>query len=160
MSEQEIKKVNGNWKGTPINIKKVWGGHEFTADECAKLFNDEIIEFEAVSKKGNTYTVKGKLEKQNYEGHEFIGFKPIFNEKPIDTEKFEGIWNGKSVKIKRTWSNHTFTGEEIQCLLDGGTIRFEAKSKKTGNNYTVKGHLAEQSFEGHTFVGFKPIFDN
>ena len=159
MSEQEIKKVNGIWKGTPINIKKVWSGHEFTADECAKLFNDEIIEFEAISKKGTKYVVKGKLEKQEYEGHEFIGFKPIFENKKDTIEKFEGKWNGKDVKVKRVWGGHKFTDEEINCLLDGGTIIFEAKSAKTGNTYKAKGHLAEQSFEGHTFIGFKPIFD-
>ena len=105
MSE-EVTKVNGTWQGTPINIKKVWGGHEFTADECAKLFNDEIIEFEATSKKGTTYTAKGKLEKQTFTddsgvSHEFIGFKPIFDEKKDDSERFEGIWNGKNVKVKR-----------------------------------------------------------
>ena len=158
----ESKKVNGTWQGTPINIKKVWGGHEFTADECAKLFNDEIIEFEATSKKGTTYTAKGKLEKQiftddNGNEHEFIGFKPIFDEKQA-VERFEGTWNGKTVKVKRVWSGHRFTDEEVQHLLKGEVIAFETTSNKTGNKYTAKGRLEEQSYEGRAFVGFKPDF--
>ena len=159
MSEQnEIQKVNGTWQGTPISIKKVWGGHEFTADECAKLFNDEIIEFEAVSKKtGKTYTCKGKLEKQEFEGHEFIGFKPIFDEKKDETERFTGTWNGKEVKVKRTWGGHRFTDDEVKSLLNGEEISFEATSKK-GSKYTAKGKLATQVYEERTFVGFKPEF--
>lgn len=158
MSE-EIQKVNGTWKGMPVNIKKVWSGHKFTADECAKLFNDEIIEFEVTSKKGSTYTAKGKLEKQEFEGHEFIGFKPIFEEKKDEIERFNGKWNGKDVKVKRIWGGHRFTDEEVQCLLDGGTIVFDAVSKNTGNPYKAKGRLEEQSYEGRNFIGFKPIFE-
>lgn len=163
MSEttEEVVKVNGTWKGTPISIKKVWGGHEFTAEECTKLFNDELIEFDAVSKKtGNSYTAKGKIEEQEYDGNTFIGFKPIFEEnKNNDEERFEGTWNNKSVKIKKIWSDHEFTKEEQECLLSGGTIKFTATSKKTGNTYTVTGKLAEQSYEGRTFIGFKPEFN-
>ena len=162
MSEQsnEVTKVNGTWQGTPIGIKKVWGGHEFTSDECAKLFNDEIIEFEAISKKtGKPYTCKGKLEKQEFEGHEFIGFKPIFEDKKDDSERFEGTWNGKRVKVKRFWGGHRFTDEEVKKLLDGEGISFEATSKTKGTIYTASGKLAEQTFEGRTFVGFKPEFN-
>lgn len=161
----EIKKINGTWQGTPINIKKVWSDHEFTADECAKLFNDEIIEFEAISKKsGKPYTVKGKLEKQTFtddqgQDHEFIGFKPIFDEKKDDVEKFTGTWNNKEVKVKRTWSGHRFTDEEVEKLLKGETISFETTSSRTGNKYTAKGKLANQEYNGNAFVGFKPEFN-
>ena len=155
----EVKKVNGTWQGMPINIKKVWGGHEFTADECAKLFNDEIIEFEATSKNGKSYMAKGKLERQEYEGHEFIGFKPIFEDKKKDDiERFDGTWNGKSVKVKRVWGGHRFTDEEVECLLSGGTIKFKAVSK-TGKEYDAKGKLAEQSYNDNKFIGFKPDFE-
>ena len=164
--QNEVQKVNGTWQGTPINIKKVWGGHEFTADECAKLFNDEIIEFDAVSKKtGKPYKAKGKLEKQTFTDdngneHEFIGFKPIFDEKPKDNaERFEGTWCNKPVKVKRVWSGHRFTDEEVQALLNNQVITFDAVSQRTGNSYKAKGKLAEQEYNGNTFIGFKPDFD-
>lgn len=158
--EDDVKKVNGTWEGMPINIKKIWGGHEFTADECAKLFNNEIIEFEATSKNGVKYKAKGKLERQTFEGHEFIGFKPIFEEKQKnDIEKFEGTWNNKFVKAKRVWGGHRFTDEEIDCLLAGGIIKFKAVSNKSGKEYIAKGKLAEQSYNNNKFIGFKPEFD-
>lgn len=157
---QEVEKVAGTLNGKPIRIKKIWSTHEFTADECAKLFNGEIIEFETTSKKtGKPYTCKGKLEEQEYEGNTFVGFKPIFEEKKDDPEKFTGIWQGKEVRIKKIWSGHEFTPAEQRKLLDGEIITFTAISQKAGGKeYTVKGKLAEQEYEGNTFVGFKPEF--
>lgn len=171
MSENTVEKVNGTWNGQPYSIKKVWGkntkweGHEFSAEECAKLFNGETIEFEAVSKAGKSYTAKGKLAKQTFTDdngneHEFVGFQLQFDEKPQDTvERFSGIWNGREVNPKRVWSEHRFTDEEVQKLLDGQTISFQAISQKTGNYYSAKGKLAEQEFNGNKFVGFKPEFN-
>ena len=172
MSEQ-IEKVNGTWKGMPCSIKKEWKGHEFTVDERTKLFNDEIIEFEAISNKGNTFTTKGKLEKQKFidqdgNEHEYVGFKPIFDESP---EKFTGVWRGKEVKVKRVWgvndnwNGHRFTDEEVTKLLNDEIISFEAVSKKAeANKYTAKGKLEDQSFTDQNgkevkYVGFKLIFD-
>jgi len=171
MSEQTIEKVNGTWNGKPYSIKKVWGkndhweGHEFSAEECAKLFNDETIEFDAISKAGKPYTAKGKLELQKFTDdngneHEYVGFTLKFDEKPTDdAERFTGKWNGKDVRVKRVWSGHRFTDDEIAVLLDGQTIEFQAVSKKTGNTYNAKGKLAEQEYNGNKFVGFKPEFN-
>lgn len=166
----EIKKVNGTWNGMPCSIKAVWGkndhweGHEFTADERTALFNDETIEFPAISKAGKDYTAKGKLEKQSFTDndgnvHEYVGFALKFDEKTDDVERFEGTWNGKKVKVKRNWGGHRFTDEEVEWLLNGAFITFEAVSNKTGNTYTAKGKLAEQEYQGRTFVGFKPVFE-
>lgn len=164
---QEIKKVNGTWKGIPCNIRAVWGkndvweGHEFTADERAALFNDETIEFEAISKEGKPYTAKGKLEKiqrTDKDGKEFeyVGFTLKFDNKP-EVEKFEGTWNGKKVKVTRTWSGHRFTDEEVKDLLAGKNISFEA-TRKDGSTYTAQGVLEEQEYNGNKFVGFKIHF--
>lgn len=151
----EIKKVNGTWKGIPINIVSEFGGHVFTADERTALFNDEIIEFPATSKAGNPYTCKGHIEEYEYNGKTYIGFRPIFNE---DTTKVNGVWNGKQVKIKKEWGGHTFTEEELQKLFAGETISFETISRNTNMKYTATGKLTEQTYEGRTFVGFKPDF--
>lgn len=151
----EIKKVNGTWKGIPINIVAEFGGHVFTADERTALFNDEIIEFPATSKAGNPYTCKGHIEEYEYNGKTYIGFRPIFNE---DTTKVNGVWNGKQVKIKKEWGGHTFTEEELQKLFAGETISFETISRNTNMKYTATGKLTEQTYEGRTFVGFKPDF--
>ena len=155
MSE-EVKKIKGTWNDLPVSIKSIWGGHEFTEEEAAKLFAGETIEFEAVSNKtGNTYMAKGKLEEQEFEGHTFIGFKPIFEA----AEMFEGMWNNKYVKVKREWSGHRFTDEEVSSLLAGKVIEFETTSKRTGNKYTAKGKLEKQDYNGKSFIGFKPEFN-
>lgn len=157
--QQQTNRKFGTWQGTPISIKGEWGGHEFTADECSELFKGEIIEFEAISKDGKPYKVRGRLEKQEYNGAEFIGFKPIFDEKKNNEERFTGTWNGKEVNIKRIWNGHRFTDEEVRILLEGGIIEFDTVSKNTGNPYKAKGKLAEQTYEDNAYIGFKPIFN-
>ena len=175
MDQNEVQKVNGTWQGIPVNIKKVWGandhweGHEFTADECTQLFNDETIEFDAISKAGKPYTAKGKLEKQSYEDsegktHEYVGFTLKFDNANSDIEYFEGVWNNHNVKIKRVWGKndhwdgHRFTDSEIEALLNNETIEFEAVSKNN-SAYTAKGKLEEQEYNNSKFIGLKLIFN-
>ncbi len=73
-----------------------------------------------------------------------------------DKEKYEGIWNGKTVRFTREWSGHRFTDEECEALLRGEEIEVHGlKSAKTGNTYGVKGKLTEQEFNGNKYVGFE-----
>ena len=69
----------------------------------------------------------------------------MYDEKP----KAEGIWNGNPVQINNTWGSHTFTGRELENLFAGKKISFQYH----GN--TVSGCLAEQSYRGRKFIGFK-----
>lgn len=153
----EVKKVDGKWRDKKISLKSEWGGHAFTDEEITKLFKDETITFEAIAKNGNTYTVSGKLEEQEYEGKKFVSFKPNFENNDA-IEKFEGIWKDHPISVKREWGGHRFTDEEVQNLLNGKTIEFKAISK-SGNSYTAKGKLEKQEYNGNTFIGFKPIFE-
>ena len=76
-----------------------------------------------------------------------------------DAERYEGTWNGQSVKFKKEWSGHKFTDEECEKLCNGEEIEIEAVSSKTGKTFKCTGKLEEQSFEsgGKTvkYVGFK-----
>lgn len=72
--------------------------------------------------------------------------------------KATGTWQGKTVSFAKEWSGHPFTDAEIADLLAGKVIEIEAISK-AGKPYKVHGALAEGSFKGHTFVGFKPDFN-
>ena len=178
----DVQKVNGTWNDIPCSIKKVWGkndhwdGHEFSAEECAQLFNGEIIEFEAISKKGTNYTCRGKLDKQSFTDndgntHEYVGFSPIFEDKREDVERFTGTGKGQTVKIKKVWGKndnwpgHLFTEEEQNRLLNGEMIEFDAISK-SNKPYKATGQLAVQSFTDNKTgkevesVGFKLIFNN
>ena len=75
-----------------------------------------------------------------------------------DVERFEGVWNGDNVSVKRIWSGHRFTDEEVEKLLNGEDIEIEAISSKTGKPFKYKGHLANQVYKGKSFVGFEGDF--
>lgn len=69
----------GTWKRKKIRFKRVWSGHRFTDQECVDLLAGKVVSFPATSKAGKQYTAKGKLEKQTFNGREFVGFKPDFS---------------------------------------------------------------------------------
>ena len=72
-----------------------------------------------------------------------------------DVERYEGTWNGQTVKFKKEWSGHKFTDDECARLCNGEEIEIEAVSAKTGKSFKCKGKLEEQEYNGRTFVGFK-----
>lgn len=77
---------------------------------------------------------------------------------PVAKEKVSGTWQGKSITFTKVWGGHEFTQSEIDDLLAGEIIKIDAVSA-AGKNYQVMGALAESTFKGHTFVGFKPDFN-
>lgn len=157
------EKHAGIWNGKPVAFKKAWSGHDFTDEECEKLCNGETITFEATSKSGKVYKVTGDLAEQSFNKDgktiKYIGFHKISAEgedSMTDTaDRYSGTWNGKPVAFKRNWSGHYFTDEECEKLCNGEEITIEAVSAKNNNKpYKCKGILAEQTFQGHAFVGF------
>lgn len=64
-----------------------------------------------------------------------------------------GIWQGRNVRFKKTYSNHTFTDEECAKLLADEVIEFPATTKE-GKEYTAKGKLKNLKYNGHKYVGF------
>jgi len=72
-----------------------------------------------------------------------------------EKEKYEGIWNGKTIRFTRTWGGHTFTDSECEALLRGEEIEVHGLVSSKGSTYGVKGKLTEQSFNGNNFVGFE-----
>lgn len=75
-------------------------------------------------------------------------------------EKYTGTWNGKEISFNKEWSGHKFTDAECEKLCNGEVIEITAVSKKTGKPFTVKGALAEDTYNGNPFVGFKPDFNS
>lgn len=67
--------VVGKWKGKQVRFKRTFSGHTFTDKEIAELLDGKEISFEAVSvKTGSTYTARGKLANQTYNGVKYVGF--------------------------------------------------------------------------------------
>lgn len=75
-----------------------------------------------------------------------------------ERETAEGNFGGQRVSFNRTWGQHRFTDQEVDDLLAGKDISFEAVAK-SGKAFTAKGKLADQVFEGDKgpveFFGFK-----
>lgn len=67
-------------------------------------------------------------------------------------EKYEGEFNGSHVSFTRVWGGHRFTDEECEKLCRGEEISFDAG--KDGKSWEVSGKLAEQTYNGHKFIGF------
>ena len=70
-------------------------------------------------------------------------------------EKATGEWNGKEVSFNRVWAEHRFTDEEVESLLNGDVITFQASSK--GKTFTTHGKLSEQTYKGKKFVGYENL---
>lgn len=66
---------------------------------------------------------------------------------------------GQEITFSSEWSGHAFTEDEIASMMNGETIEIEAISSKSGKPYTVKGTMAEQTYDGRKFWGFKPQFE-
>ncbi|MDF7682336.1 DNA topoisomerase [Lactobacillus sp. ESL0679] len=67
-------KVTGTWRGKDVAINQTWGKHTFNERELRQLFAGKSITFVL-----NKRTITGKLAKQTYHGHQFVGFKADFN---------------------------------------------------------------------------------
>lgn len=119
----EKERVEGVYvpTGEQIRFNREWSGHRFTDQEVSDLLVGRDIAFTAISKSKNEYTAQGRLEKQEYNGHEFFGFK-------LDTEAVPLVWSG-----------HTFSDEERETLKSGGSIYIQdAVSKKSGKTFACK----------------------
>lgn len=163
---QQKEKASGTFQptGEAIRFNREFSTHRFTDAEVDQLLAGDAVNVELTSKSGSKYTVDGKLEQGEYKGHKFWGFTPDWDSREFENsfpekEKVTGEYTptAEEVKFNREWGGHRFTEEEIKKLLDGEEISFDAKSKK-GNEYTAKGKLEEQTFNGHKFWGFKPDF--
>lgn len=89
-----------------------------------------------------------------------------------NVEKLSGTWQGKPFSIKKVWGKnarwegHTFTDEEFQKLCNDEIVEFEAISGKTGNTYTAKLKIDNQTFtneetgETGNYIGLGLIMEN
>lgn len=152
--------VEGTWNNQKVAYKGSFMDHKFTDEENQKLQAGESIHI-TTHKGDKSYEVDGKLEIQEYQGRKFLGFKANFGSNNNDDNMVGGVYkaNGKakSVHFKKAFMGHEFTPEEIDLLLQGGNIKFTG-TKKDGSTMDIHGGLAEQSYKGRKFFGFKPEF--
>lgn len=145
--------AKGIWQGKEVVISPKFMDHTFTESELETLFGGGKISI-TTTKDGKSYDVTGGLAIQQYNGKSFLGFKAEFAPRE---GYYSGIWKGKEISFKRSFGEYVFSDEECERLLDGGGLVFSAKSK-SGKTYTCEGKLAEQTYQGRKFVGFKADF--
>lgn len=168
-SGQVKDKYSGMWNGKSVSFNRVFGGHRFTDQECEDLCNGKEVRLIGLQGKNGTYNAKGVLADQVYKGVKFVGFSitGYLNDDGTDkvsssggassSEYATGIWKKKQVRFKREFGGHRFTDDEVEALLKGKEISFQAVSSNTGNPYTAKGKLANKVYNGVKYVGFDLI---
>ena len=72
--KSDADKCTGIWREKKVSFKKEWGGHKFTNSECEALLKGQEIVLNMKSKDGRPYSIKGKLEEQEYKGRKYVGF--------------------------------------------------------------------------------------
>lgn len=137
------EKYEGRWNGKMVKFTRTWAGHRFTDDECRALCAGEEIEVRGLvsAKTGKEYGVLGKLTKQSYNGHEYVGFERTGF--LSDNAGFQNGAGGQGGDFKRpegvpkTWCGHRFTDDE-KTLLEAGEplLITDAVSKKTGKKFS------------------------
>lgn len=128
MPQNNAERWSGTWNGQQVSFKREWSGHRFTDEECQKLCDGETISIYGLkSKSGSEYGVTGKLSKQSYNGHEYVGFERL------------GFASENDGHVPAQWCGHKFTQDEISLLEMNKEVYIEGfVSKKTGKTFNAK----------------------
>ena len=145
----------GVWNGQEeIKFKRIFMGYRFTDEECEALLSGGNVSFTGTFADGRSSQVVGRLERQKTEsGIEYVGIKPSF---PPRDGYVRGVFKGQEVNVKGSWSDHTFTDDEMAKLFAGETITIDFTSKNGPSKAT--GKLEWQRYQGKKFLGFKADF--
>lgn len=76
-----------------------------------------------------------------------LGFAPV-------AKKVEGIWKGIKVKVPESCNGHTFTQDELNTLLNEGSVEIHGKDFN-GNPLTTSVTLGYVSYKGKQYVGLR-----
>ena len=117
----EKEKFTGTWNGKSVSFNRQWSTHRFTDKECADLCaGKEIVISDLISKKGTPYSIHGKLAVQDFNGHEFVGFKNL----------------GFVDSFPKQWCGHEFTEDEQIMLEKGHEVFIEGCVSKKGSAFS------------------------
>lgn len=127
VQQQRKEKHEGVWAATgeKVRFNREWGGHAFTDQELQDLLDGKVIEFSATARSGAPYDAKGKLERQEFNGNSFVGFKPDFN----------------SDVPPKAWCKHVFTPEEMKQLVAGQKIYIDDFVSGKGKTFQATIHF-------------------
>ena len=155
------EKYEGRWNGKTVKFTRTWAGHRFTDEECQALCAGEEIEVRGLvsAKTGKEYGVLGKLTKQSYNGHEYVGFERtgFLQDGPGFTAGGQGGDFKRPEGVPKTWCGHRFTDDERTLLESGQPLLVtDAVSKKTGKKFSCT--LTYEKREDTGEMGIVPRF--
>lgn len=135
---------SGTWNGESVSFKREWSGHKFTDKECKDLCAGKEIEIEATGKSGKPFKCKGHLERQEFNGRQYVGFKNLGF---VD----DGGKSGPPAKFL----GHMFTKDEMDVLSTGMALQVSGLKGKSGKEFNAKIHWGTDPDSG----GMKIIID-
>lgn len=139
--------------GETISFNKEWGGYTFSDAEVQALLNGDTIEIEPTSaKSGKKYKVSGKLDKGEYKGKKFWGFKADF--------KSADDYDIHTAPFPESWSGYKFTKEDEKKLRAGEKIKIKAISAKTKKPFEVEITFGIGEYKGNKSWKIIPHFDS
>lgn len=127
--------------------------HKRNPEDCLKEIRQMIIDDREKMKENSDHVIKEAvlLSKDG---------KSVVKEVPPELqpkEKYEGTWHDKKISFNREWSGYHFSDEECEKLCNGEEIVLHGVKGRKNSTYDVKGILAEQTYRGHKFIGFKKL---
>ncbi|WP_257479046.1 DNA topoisomerase [Acidipropionibacterium jensenii] len=150
VARDEAERVSGTWAadGSQVSFKRTWSGHRFTDEEVTALLGGEEVEFEATARSGKSFTVWGRLARQEYEGHQYVGFVRL---------GFGKRDSSGNVLPPEAWCGHRFTAAETAALMAGESVEADDFVSKKGNSFgCLVSFTEERKGEGKRIV---PDFD-
>jgi DNA topoisomerase-3 len=136
------EKAEGHWSVTDedVHFNRSWGGHRFTDEEISLLLSGKEIAFSATSKAGKSYDVFGKLAKQKYNGHAYVGFEKLgFGKKDANGELLP----------PSSWCQHVFTKAEIARLVAGEGVEADDFVSRKGNAFQTVVYFKDEKGDGN-----------
>lgn len=129
--------VNGIFEGKPVSFKGSFKDHTFTQDELDKLIAGETVSVDYTDKNNKLKTVSVKLEWQQYEGHDYLGFKADFSKKAAQGQAAVNIRSGSDTEDMAGYQSEDFpasypeeedgivqlSAADVAALFDGPGIQ-------------------------------------
>lgn len=88
----------------------------------------------------------------------YAGPAPRRKEAVRDKGYVRGTFDGQSIRMKDSWSGHTFTDEELIKLFAGESITIDFTDNRNQPKQ-ITGKLEEQMYRGKSYFGFRGDYD-
>lgn len=123
----------------------------YTAEELSSPVNDEIAELLDQISRHTNYRSQKQNNGQESDSNQDIS--ELWKDNGFSKNYIYGEFEGKPAKFKKSWSDHTFTDEEVSKLFAGESISF-MHTDRNNKEKEITGKLDWQEFGGHKYLGF------